>query len=148
MFSSTYELLFNMRCHRVVSCSHQTSAIMACLLRGDDAVRLKLAGLSEYESTITSPHRARGLQINVSTSKTNPGDRVDNRAIVPHRHVHQDALLHLALRFWQKLNPPNGTPIDLDDLLGPEWCAKTAVPCTCWERVHIDAHYIFAVGCT
>lgn len=101
---------------------------MSLLLRGDDACNLRLVMFSPYSTTVTSPHRAFGVQCNVQMSKTNPGDRVDLRAMVSHRYVNQDSLVHLGLHFWAKLCGSHGRPFQWTSIISGEWCVFVSGP--------------------
>lgn len=107
------------------SCSHQMVALEGLLVRGDDACRLTLVSLTKSVNKTTSPLHLDLLLVDIQFSKTNRGDKIDQRALTYHKVVHRDGLFHLGLHFYSKLaSNLHGQPIQWSSIENGEWCDR------------------------
>lgn len=76
------------------------------LLRGDESYSLTLSALSVSKNQATAPLAVEGVQIDIRFSKTNRGDKLDNRLLGNHCQIHMDAQLHMGLHVWGRMEAP------------------------------------------
>ena len=92
------------------------------LMRGDESTRLNLAALSVHRNHVATPLSMESVQIDIQWAKDNRGDKVDMRLVPYHKKIHMCPLVHMALHFWARLNPPSGpAPFKWADLISGAW---------------------------
>ena len=100
------------------------SFVSGLLMRGDECTRLTISSLSVYRSTATEPLNLEGVQVDLQFTKTNFGDKVDNRVLASHSVIHEDYLVHGALHAWPRLE----TPLRFADIKSGRWYVIVLFP--------------------